>query len=45
MASEQAAPTDWWPNQLNLKILNSNPALGGPWSRVHLGGGVRPRAT
>ena len=37
---------DWWPNQLNLKILHQHSPLSDPWARLQLRRGVqdtRPR--
>ena len=28
--TESASNTDWWPNQLNLKILRKHPAVANP---------------
>lgn len=32
--TEGGGNRDWWPNQLNLKILQKNPLSRIPWARV-----------
>lgn len=33
-ASKGTSNQDWWPNQLNLKILHQNSAKGNRWARI-----------